>query len=111
MHPLAYSLKWGQAKQDILKRLLNSIPTVDINHSTIINSFAEIDAYRQGKHPSRPLPEGESSKAIGDNDLWIASTASVLKATLLTLDKDFIIFDKVFLDVVCINQEQNKNNQ
>jgi hypothetical protein len=68
MYSLSYSLKWGQARQDILKKLLNSIPAVDINHSAIINSFAEIDSYRQGKHPSKPLPAGESAKAIGDND-------------------------------------------
>ncbi len=54
------------------------------------------------------LPPGESAKSIGDNDLWIASTASVLKATLLTTDKDFRIFDKIFLDVVYIDPEKFK---
>jgi tRNA(fMet)-specific endonuclease VapC len=108
MYSLSYSLKWGQARQDFLKRLLNSIPAVDINHAAIINSFAEIDSYRQGKHPSKPLPEGESAKAIGDNDLWIASTAIVLKAKLLTLDKDFLLFNGSFLEVIYIEQEQFK---
>jgi predicted nucleic acid-binding protein len=108
MYSLSYSLKWGQQKQESLKRLLNSIPAVDINHSSIINCFAEIDAYRQGKHPSKPLPQGESARAIGDNDLWIASTASILKATLLTLDKDFLLFNDVFLDVIYFDQEQFK---
>ena len=92
----------------IEKKLLNSIPAVDINNSSIINRFAEIDAYRFGKHPDKPLPQGESAKCIGDNDLWIASTASILKATLLTTDKDFMIFDKQFLDVVYLDPEQFK---
>lgn len=110
MYSLSYSLKWGQARQDILNRLLNSIPAVDINHPAIINSFAEIDSYRQGKHPSKPLSKGESAKAIGDNDLWITSTAIVLKAKLLTLDKDFLLFNDNFLEVIYIDQEQFKKN-
>lgn len=108
MYSLAYRLKWEAQKQETLKKLLNSIPAVDINHSAILNCFAELDAYRFGKHPAKPLPQGESSKAISDNDLWIASTASILKATLLTLDKDFLIFNGVFLDVVYFNQKQFK---
>jgi tRNA(fMet)-specific endonuclease VapC len=110
IYSLSYSLKWGLTKQEILKRLLNSIPAVDINHSAIINGFAEIDSFRQGKHPSKSLPEGESAKAIGDNDLWIASTPIVLKAKLLTLDKDFLLFNGIYLDVIYIDQAQFKNN-
>jgi Predicted nucleic acid-binding protein, contains PIN domain len=111
MNSFAYRLKWGTQKQDALKKLLNSIPYVDINNSSILNRFAEIDAYRFGKHPQKPLPSGESAKCIGDNDLWIASTASVLKATLLTTDKDFLIFDKVFLEVIYLDQEEFKEKR
>lgn len=103
MYSLALRHKWGAQKQDTLKKLINSIPSVDINNSSIINRFAELDVYRLGKHPEKPLAAGESSKSIGDNDLWIASTASILKATLLTTDKDFIIFDKVFIDIEYID--------
>lgn len=105
---LSFLRKWGGQKQEILKQLLNSIPSVDISHSSIIDRFAELDAFRFGKHPDKSLPPGESAKCIGDNDLWIASTASVLKATLLTTDKDFMIFDKIFLDVVYLDPEQFK---
>jgi tRNA(fMet)-specific endonuclease VapC len=86
---LAFRRKWGVQKQIALKKLL-------------------LDAYRLGKHPEKLLPDGESSKSIGDNDLWIASTASVLKSTLLTTDKDFMVFDTVFLDVVYLDPEQFK---
>lgn len=106
MYSFSYRLNWGQKKQDALKKILNSIPAVDINHSQIIEYFAELDAYRLGKHPTKPLPPGESAKCIGDNDLWIAATASALKATLLTLDKDFLVFNGIFLDVVYFDQEQ-----
>jgi tRNA(fMet)-specific endonuclease VapC len=108
IYSLSYRLKWGPQKQDTLQKLLYSIPAVDINQSTIINRFAEVDAFRYGKHPEKPLPPGESAKTIGDNDLWITSTASILKATLLTTDKDFLVFNKVFLDVVYLDQEQFK---
>ncbi len=106
MYSLAVCRKWGEQRKDTLKKLLRSIPAVDINNSSILAQFAEIDAYRLGKHPEKPLPPGQSARAIGDNDLWIASTASVLKATLLTTDKDFMVFNKVFLDVICLDQEK-----
>jgi predicted nucleic acid-binding protein len=32
---------------------------------------------------------------IGHNDIWIASTASVAKLTLLTTDKDFLAIRRV----------------
>ena len=108
MYSFAFRRNWGIQKQEALQKLLNPIPKVDINHSGIINRFAEMDAYCLGKHPEKPLPQGESSKSIGDNDLWIASTASVLKATLLTLDKDFLVFHNIFLDVVYVDQNQFK---
>jgi predicted nucleic acid-binding protein len=108
IYSLSYRLNWGSSKKITLKKLLDSIPVVDINHPTIINKFAEIDAYRCGKHPEKPIPQNESARSIGDNDLWIASTASVLGATLLTLDADFMIINKVFLDVIYIDQEKFK---
>ncbi|HUI90609.1 MAG TPA: type II toxin-antitoxin system VapC family toxin [Chitinivibrionales bacterium] len=111
MYSLAVCRKWGEQRKDILKKLLRSIPAVDINNSSILAQFAEIDAYRLGKHPEKQLPPGQSARAIGDNDLWIASTASVLKATLLTTDKDFLIFDKVFLDVIYLDPEKYKEKQ
>jgi len=42
---------------------------------------------------------------MGDNDIWIAATASVLKATLLTTDRDFDHLDGVFLRVFYIDQK------
>ena len=95
MYSLAVCRKWGEQRKD----------------TSILAQFAEIDAYRLGKHPEKPLPPGQSARAIGDNDLWIASTASVLKATLLTTDKDFMVFDKVFLDVIYLDPEKYKEKQ
>lgn len=60
---------------------------VDINTKEIIDRYAEIDAFSQGK-----LANGKSnfsSRNMGKNDLWIAATVSILKVPLLTTDKDF----------------------
>jgi tRNA(fMet)-specific endonuclease VapC len=42
---------------------------------------------------------------MGKNDLWIAATASVLSATLLTTDKDFDHLKDVFLSLERISLE------
>jgi len=61
-----------------------------------------IDAFRQNKHPKHKR-DGQNAFAMSDNDIWIAATASVLQATLLTTDKDFIPLNQVFLDVSLID--------
>ena len=40
---------------------------------------------------------------MGKNDVWIAATASVLDATLLTTDNDFDHLNKEFLTVAKID--------
>jgi predicted nucleic acid-binding protein len=49
------------------------------------------------------LLEGMSARNMGKNDLWIAATASVLKAKLLTTDRDFDHLDSEFLEVIYID--------
>lgn len=66
-------------------------------------SFSEIDAFSQGKHGVKKLPNGMSSRNMGKNDLWIAASASVLNAVLLTTDKDFDHLDEEFLEVIYID--------
>jgi tRNA(fMet)-specific endonuclease VapC len=51
-----------------------------------------------------PLPPGLTARNMGKNDLWIAATGSVINATLLTIDDDFNHLNKVFLEVVRIDQ-------
>jgi tRNA(fMet)-specific endonuclease VapC len=36
---------------------------------------------------------------MGKNDLWIAASAHVLQATLMTTDKDFTHLDPQFLQI------------
>lgn len=106
LYSLTHKLGWGEAKQKDLAQRLQALPWIDINQQRILECYAEIDAYSQGKLRTRPLPKGVSSRNMGKNDLWIAATASTLKATLLTIDHDFDHLDNVFLDVVYIDQSR-----
>ena len=77
---------------------------VDVNNEHIIQRYAEIDAYSLSKDRKRSLPAGQTARVMGKNDLWIAATASVLKATLLTTDHDFDHLEGVFLTIRYIDQ-------
>ena len=74
--------------------------TVGINSQDIIKKYAEIDAFSQGKLINNPL--GMSARNMGKNDLWIAATASVANATLLTTDKDFEHLNNRYLNLETI---------
>lgn len=93
--------KWGFYKRQTLLKFLNKSIVSPIKTEAIINRYVEIDAYSQGKHPTLKSPT--SARNMGKNDIWIAATASVLNATLLTMDKDFDHLNDVFLEVKRIN--------
>ena len=100
---LAYQLDWGKKKREDLQRRLAEVSVVNIDYTEIIDRYAEIDAYSQGKLMGRPL--GMSSRNMGKNDLWIAATASVAEAHLLTTDKDFDHLDGEYLDVLYVDPD------
>ena len=93
---------WGANKMAALSSLLRSIPVTPITQLSVIQKFAEIDAFNHRQHPTLAPPA--SGHTMGDNDIWIAATASVLKADLLTTDHDFDHLDGVFLRVLYIDQ-------
>lgn len=89
--------KWGQRKMNELNHLLNRTLIYPIKTEATINAYAQIDAFSQGKLADKPL--GTSARNMGKNDLWIAATASVTNATLITADKDFGHLNGVFFKV------------
>lgn len=94
---IAYRRQWGSAKLSRLQAILDSYLTIDQITVELIERYVEIEAYSQGKHISR---RGDfSARNMGKNDLWIAATASVLGATLLTTDQDFNHIDGIFASV------------
>ncbi len=69
--------------------VLQGFSKVLISYAEIMEVYAIIDAYSKNRHPEIPLPPGTTARKMGKNDLWIAATATVLDATLLTTDNDF----------------------
>lgn len=107
LQSLAYQFDWGKQKKSALQRLLNSVNAVPVQSMDIIDRYAEIDAFSQNKLPDRPL--GNSDRNMGKNDVWIAATASVINATLLTTDADFDHLHDEFLSRVYIDPGEEYN--
>lgn len=78
---------WGSHRQATLSQYLSKFTVLDINVQRVIDRYAQIDAFSQNKLKDRPL--SSSARNMGKNDIWIAATASVLNATLVTTDADF----------------------
>lgn len=72
------SRNWGAEKRARLDDLLAELVIVDINSEDVLDAFADVSTYLK-----------ERGKTVGDNDRWIAATAKVLQATVLTTDGDF----------------------
>jgi tRNA(fMet)-specific endonuclease VapC len=77
---------WGEAKQRKLRELLQQLVIVDVGAGALLERYADIEVHCAAQ-----------GRVLGDNDLWIAATASVTRALLLTTDKDFDPLDGVFL--------------
>jgi tRNA(fMet)-specific endonuclease VapC len=87
--------KWGKRRLEVISLFLGKFVIADINSKDVIKRYGEIDAYSQGKLVDRPLDL--SARNMGKNDLWIAATASVTGATILTADRDFTHLSPSFL--------------
>jgi tRNA(fMet)-specific endonuclease VapC len=92
MLSLVRQFNWGQTRRDELQSLLNEIVWLDINHPDILDAYGEVD------HAS--LKQG---RKLGKNDAWIAATAKVTGATLLTTDPDFNHLQGSYLDQIWID--------
>lgn len=107
---LAIQFRWGDRKTQIMKDILSRFASIDINDDKIMEKYAEIDAFSQGKYPSMKLPKGMTARNMGKNDIWIAATGSVLNATLLTIDYHFDHLNNLFLSVVFIDQKLKRDD-
>jgi len=100
--PLSMALRknWGNKKHTALEELFASFSLIIREVSDeMIEAYAELEAYSLNQHPTLKKPEGESAYKIGKNDLWIAATAQVEKARLLTADRGFVQFNAHFFPV------------
>ncbi len=97
IYSIAIQRNWKQAKLQDLEKHLKTLTPLTIAKRTVIDAYAKIDAYSQGKLSGQPLPPGMSARNMGKNDLWIAATAHVINATLVTTDADFNHLDGKFI--------------
>lgn len=99
LRSLAEQNGWASAKKEKLEKLLRRYVIIDISHNdhALVEAYSRIDAFSQGRLVGHTL--GLTSRNMGKNDLWIAATAAVTKATLLTTDADFDHLHGLFLQL------------
>jgi len=100
---LALQRNWGIKKTESLDKFMEQFLKVPIQSKDLIGAYSEIDNYSQGKSLSHEYPKGFTSKNMGKNDLWIAATAKVTNATILTNDNDFDHLNGIFVNVFSLN--------
>ncbi|MCW3051997.1 MAG: hypothetical protein JWN14_1167 [Chthonomonadales bacterium] len=86
LRSFGFQVGWGQEKTDQAHYLLTYFQRVTIETEEILQAYALIDTFSE-----------RIGRSMGKNDLWIAATAHVMGATLLTTDKDFDHLDGQFL--------------
>jgi tRNA(fMet)-specific endonuclease VapC len=97
LRSIARQNSWGLKKKKLLEDLSRLCQPVAIEKQLIVDAYAEIDAFSNGKLSENPLPKGMSARNMGKNDLWIAATTHVLEATLITTDGDFTHLKDVYM--------------
>lgn len=79
--------EWGEPRMTQLRFLLTMFRRVEIQSAGIEDAYVTLDVYSHSV-----------GVTMGKNDLWIAATALVSGATLLTTDQDFDHLAGTFLD-------------
>lgn len=91
----AKRLNWGATKMKALEDLLRELALLDIHSEEVLSKYAEVDFFLRRK-----------GRTIEQNDIWIAATAIVAGAQLLTTDKDFDPLHPTHLDRIWIDPQQ-----
>ena len=65
LRSLALQNNWGLRRMNALGNFLSRYIISDINVEDVINQYAIIDAYSQGRLSKRPLPRGMSARNMG----------------------------------------------
>lgn len=86
LNSLARQLGWGEVRWLRLRVLLQQFQVIPLEAAGIVDAYGEIDHFSIS-----------AGRTMGKNDLWIAATAHVTGARLLTMDRDFDHLDPRFL--------------
>jgi len=97
---------WGSNKRSKLDSMLREFPDLSIQDPDILRAYALIDTWSGGTEVAAPLGAFPPNPAVtmGKNDLWIAATAHVSGAILLSADDDFEHLNGVWLKYERIDQ-------
>jgi tRNA(fMet)-specific endonuclease VapC len=79
LYAFTRSQGWGERRKTLLQEQIDNTLVIPISYPGIHVRWAEMSSALRAK--------GET---VGQNDIWIAATASVAGFTLLTTDKDFL---------------------
>lgn len=99
---IALQNNWGEKRIAYVEDFLKEFIVIDVRYNDLLNAYTEIDAFSQGKLAGKPL--STSSRNMGKNDLWIAATAYIMNAQLITMDKDFQHLDGKYFDLVYLSR-------
>jgi tRNA(fMet)-specific endonuclease VapC len=101
---MAIQNNWGSRKLQAADIVLDKVSVIEANES-LANTYAEIDAYSQRRNPRYVDYPFLTPRNMGKNDLWIASTASLMGLKLVTSDADFNHLHKTFIELQYIRPE------
>jgi tRNA(fMet)-specific endonuclease VapC len=87
LRSLTLQFRWGKSKVEQSLFYLSYFPRIPIDQQEMVEAHAALDAYSVSL-----------GRAIGKNDLWIAATAHLMGATILTTDRDFEHLTPQFLN-------------
>lgn len=99
---ISFQNNWSKIKRSRLEYFLENVRIIEMN-DLFKQSYVEIDAFSQRKHPEIINYPDESPRNMGKHDLWIAATASLLNLKLVTTDQDFQHLNDTFLNLRLIN--------
>ena len=86
---------WGPARMRGLSVLFDRLARVDARPPEIVRAYAEL--FAMGRRSGKPC---------GQNDLWIAATAKVVNAVLLTCDRDFDWLHPEHVEVCYVSEKK-----
>ena len=103
---LAEKFGWGAVRRKALDEALANFPTLGIT-PPVLRAYASIDAWTHGKPVAATgSPPPTPAVSMKQNDVWIAATAHVSQATLLSTDTDFEHLQGIWLDYSYVDQSK-----
>ena len=96
LRSLSHQWNWGRGKRDRMEFVLGYFITLPVDSPEQVLMYAEIDSFCL-----------EQGRIMGKNDLWIAATAALTDARLLTSDRDFDLLDRVFLSLELVHAPES----